>query len=242
MGGEGAPGGGASSRPQSWSWCFRAISGDPGAPTCPQARNYVSQVLQIGAAEVTASLRPGEEQEGPRPSLGGRRGRRAWIKGLPKSPAPCVVCSQQSPYTPAHPGQTPPGARHQLALQHCCCAVGVIWPPAASGHSHSPRAAKTCPAPISQTELWGALRPSSEGGLGPLRTCSVDAQDGIRWHSSCGHRQMCEDDVATGDKGGRIGAHTHLIPSPKVQRDREGHPRPGCHVPLDLGLVGVVCP
>lgn len=93
VGGEGAPGGGASSRPQSWSWCFRAISGDPGAPTCPQARNYVSQVLQIGAAEVTASLRPGEEQEGPCPSLGGRRGRRAWIKGLPKSPAPCVVCS-----------------------------------------------------------------------------------------------------------------------------------------------------
>lgn len=138
MGGEGAPGGGASSRPQSWSWCFRAISGDPGAPTCPQARNYVSQVLQIGAAEVTASLRPGEEQEGPRPSLGGRRGRRAWIKGLPKSPAPCVVCSQQSPYTPAHPGQTPPGARHQLALQHCCCAVGVIWPPAASRHSQPP--------------------------------------------------------------------------------------------------------
>lgn len=138
MGGEGAPGGGASSRPQSWSRCFRAISGDPGAPTCPQARNYVSQVLQIGAAEVTASLRPGEEQEGPRPSLGGRRGRRAWIKGLPKSPAPCVVCSQQSPYTPAHPGQTPPGARHQLALQHCCCAVGVIWPPAASRHSQPP--------------------------------------------------------------------------------------------------------
>lgn len=140
---------GRSRRPQSRSRCFRAVSGVPGAPTCPQARNYVSQVLQIGAAEVTASLRPGEEQEGPCPSLGERRGRQAWIKGLSKSPAPYVVCSQHSPYTPAHPVRTPPGAWHRLARHRAASRWESSRPRAISCHSRRPPAVKICPSPVS---------------------------------------------------------------------------------------------
>lgn len=112
---------GRASRPQSRSRsrCFLAISGVPGAPTCPQARNYVSQVFQIDAAEVTASLRPGEEQEGPCPSLGGGRGP---VK------EPSALCGVQPAFT-LHPSSPCSNSARGLApagTPHCYFTVGVI--------------------------------------------------------------------------------------------------------------------
>lgn len=44
--------------------------------------------------------------------------------------------------------------------------------------------------------------------------------------------------MATGDKGGRIGAHTHLIPSPKVQRGTgRGTPGLAAMCPSTLALL-----